>query len=135
MMDQRGASVWPYIALSKGYGPNNFHMMISNNGIGPAKIQRFEYDYEGQIIYRIQNLLGHILDQTNLELNMTYTNVESDDTVLKLGEEVQMLLINSDTVRIGPILNEAYQNINITIEYCSIYDKCWRIENGDYTEL
>lgn len=135
LSEQQEASVWPYLEATpiNTYVSDTsvtYNYTIENKGVGPAIISNVNYrfgdlDIEGWG-------LGKAMQEKhkNLEIDQL-SNQTLDNAVLSPGERhdviaIQITKSKSDDLNFNKLLN----NINYRVDfcYCSIYGKCWQVE-------
>lgn len=136
LSQEKDASVWPYLRISQSWGQDYFIVSISNDGIGPAIIQDMFYEFHDSTFYRIQNLVRFVIKEDGRidRLPLAYSNIEVAGTAIKAGESKEIMKI-TEMEGISEILLDHIEQIDLTIEYCSIYKNCWRNRNNDIIEL
>lgn len=129
LSQEKDASVWPYLQSKYSFGPDYIRLSIDNDGIGPAIIQNVYYQYKDTTFHQIQNLAKFLIKKqdSNLlkDVRIAYSNIESKGSVIKAGDGNYIFRINK-VPGIAELMNPEVGNIRIVIDYCSIYQKCWR---------
>ncbi|HHH50098.1 MAG TPA: hypothetical protein ENK52_03875 [Saprospiraceae bacterium] len=133
---QKDAAVWPYIRIEVSWGPEYYTIKISNQGIGPGIIKNISFDLKDTSFTRIDYLANYCLSQLEDSIvsktSYSYSNIESNGTALIAGESVKILNFKGDMRKIQNALRDLGE-MNLSIEYCSVYNKCWI--NKDNEEL
>jgi hypothetical protein len=127
MQVQQKASVYPYLAIKVGLGQEegfDYKLSILNKGVGPAKIRQVTYILNEQVVPSIEDLRVALMEV--LEGKITTISISHlTSYFISPGEEksVVSLMLNE-----GVSIMELLQSVNfeIDVEYCSIYDECWR---------
>lgn len=138
MQKQSQAAVWPRLTNSNSYGSDYFKLYIENEGVGPAIVKSITYKYQDTAFHLISDLAYYIAtlesEQLKKSVNTNYTlsNIEPN-SVVAVGEKVNVFVAN-DTL--ATHLGKKYLlNSDIIVEYCSIYNDCWRMENDKTEDL
>jgi len=130
-------SVWPMLttystSLAKvGDSYKNFGVVLKNEGLGPAIIKRITYKYNGEEYQGIQDIVLKVIpDQTNY--------IRTDKKVIRIilpGEE-KMLYATDFTQKNKEKFGKAIGgNLAGEICYCSLYERCWKLETTKFTEV
>lgn len=138
---EKDAAVWPYLRVGTSWTDEQFILSVSNDGIGPAIIQDVTYTLGDTTFHMIHQVARHLIEQDTILKNnvddISYSNIESEGTAMRAGESTNILQISkvSNEV-IKRIQNYMYtEKIKIKIDYCSIYNKCWRNQDNEMLEL
>ena len=136
MQKQSQAAVWPRLTNSNSYGADYFKIYIENEGVGPAIVKSITYRYADTSFHLISDLAYYIAKleseeiQKSVKTNYTLSNIEPN-SVVAVGEKVDVFVANDS---LATHLGKKYLlKSDIIVDYCSIYDVCWRMEN-DKTE-
>jgi len=122
MREQQFASVWPYMAINTSWGPKDFKLSVSNNGIGPAKVSYIKYTYKDSTYYFTDELLREISKRDSFDLgNLEYGNITGH--VIRPNMTVKLWHIQ-DSISSKKLL-EKTKDIGLEICFCSVFDKCW----------
>jgi hypothetical protein len=123
MREQQRAAVWPYVEIGPGFGDDGFHVIISNQGIGPARIQSMQVRVEDEPVrtwramFRVLGVAESIewQDKTNGRVIPAQSEIRS---VRAAGGE-----------RAAEIARALLAEKRLAFElcYCSVYDECWRV--------
>jgi hypothetical protein len=127
------ANSWPYLGYgtSNAEGPdkNTILMRITNNGVGPAKIETVELKWNGKAQRTASDFLraccGYKLDPAHDRLWRDLVT----GRVLRAGESISFITLfhlpgddpvwtKLDRARLSPALS-------VGICYCDVFDKCW----------
>ncbi len=138
---EKDAAVWPYLRVATSWTDQQFILSVSNDGIGPAIIQDVTYKLGDSTFYMIHQVARYLIEQdtvlkNNVD-NISYSNIESEGTAMRAGESTKILHIsNVPNKVIKRIQDYMYtEKIKIKIDYCSIYNKCWRNQDNEMLEL
>jgi len=123
---------WPFL----GYGTGNsggkngsaIEMRISNDGVGPAKIESVELKWNGVARRNALEFLQACCGYRDDRANGLWTDLIAG-RVLRAGETITFLTLPA-TQGDGPAwkrLNGARLNQRLSIDvcYCSVFDECW----------
>ena len=127
------ANSWPYLGYgtgnTEGTGHNAIEMRISNNGVGPAKIETAELRWNGKAQHAGPDFLraccGYKSDPAHDRLWMDLLA----GRVLRAGETINFITLfklpGDDPV--WTRLNRARLSpaLAISVCYCSVFDECW----------
>ena len=138
MMDQKYASVWPYMQrdLTTNYGKeeSSFSFAMENKGVGPALIKDVTYLFKGDTVETwtfYDSLTAHY---PSLEIPQ-YSNRNIDDLVMSPGQNVTLVkfrLNNTDSS--SAILNTMQRDFKVSFCYCSIYGECWYYADNEVVQ-
>ena len=123
------ADTWPYVDFARSTATADNKpaavLMLSNNGVGPARIETFEVRYKGQPITDkgafIKAASG---DETLAEYAVTST---ATDRVISAGTKIDFLTIlppDTSTPAFTQYRRSLY-DVSATVCYCSALDQCW----------
>ena len=131
---EKDAAVWPYLRIGQSWSPKHYTLSVQNSGIGPGIIKNMSFNLEDTTFQRIDDLVSYSLNQLadslKSKVSYSYSNIESDGTALIAGEKVDILNFKGDIYKIQPAVKDIGQ-VNIVIEYCSVYNKCWVNKNNN----
>ncbi|GAA0527825.1 hypothetical protein FHS83_002231 [Rhizomicrobium palustre] len=134
--DLVAASTWPYVGVSLSNSANekgDIVIGISNDGVGPAKLQSFEVFYKGKPVSSGLDLLRRCcgLSRERKEmaavLNDHYFFGIVEHKVIRAGEgsDVVTLRPNPDKPEVSKRFAGALGNLSFRGCYCSVLDECW----------
>ena len=123
MHEQQRMSVWPYLAFSHNNLSDHYTYSLSNEGVGPARIQYVEIRYKGEPIR-----------QWNELLEKTYSGKESAGVYSYLSKRVVPMNTKIDAFQLqlgepSKAFRLATNDARIEVCYCSIYDDCYLYVN------
>jgi len=133
------ANSWPFVDFSthnlSDRGTPEVRLVLTNDGIGPARIETFELWWRGKSMSSPSQLLkacctpdpGHQQGDPAIGLGL------ASPRILRSGEHVDFLSIDlTDTGReVFRKFNSERDNIRARVCYCSVFDECWLKEGGD----
>ena len=131
MSKQLHAAVWPYMEIYIFSRDSGYAIVVENKGVGPAKINRFRIVVDG-VEYNDDSVDSILFKVVGKKINRDYTKIES--RLFSAGENSKFLEFKD--VKSLQLLDSAFKHhtITFTICYCSVFDQCWRRENGKTTE-
>jgi hypothetical protein len=128
------ASVWPFLQLdtgnTRGNDNGNVYADLVNKGVGPARIESFEFFYQGRAYANFQALLKDccVAGVPNGSVVRTQTGQVAPGVIAPkegaLVFEMPRTPVSAsawdkfDALRLG-------QAFSARACYCSVYDKCW----------
>ena len=136
---------WPFLAIDYSTldreGRSDFSLVITNAGIGPAKIETLEVFWNGKPYRSASALLkaccgynprpsGAQPDKSNHPVTGLITST-SAGTVLRAGQALRFIryALTPDNAKIWGSINLQKDNISYRVCYCSVFNKCW-LSNG-----
>ena len=130
------ASSWPFLAFETHnvdeHGNANVRLVISNQGIGPARIETFELWWNGQPISSPRALMEACCLTTPAERRQSETAVVSLGTlapsILRAGDHTNFFAMpaNADNKDLWSKFNVERDKIIVRVCYCSVFDQCSR---------
>ena len=125
------SETWPYVS----YGTNNstpdgrpeILLNLTNEGVGPARLEAVELLYKGKPMSNPRELLGECCGWNNKFVFMS----EPVTGVLRPGQEANFIRLarTGENAAIWDKLNTERWSIVIRSCYCSIFDDCWISDN------
>jgi hypothetical protein len=131
------ASVWPFLQLdagnTRGNDAGNVYVDLVNKGVGPARVESFEFFYQGRAFADAQQLLK----------NCCFSGVPSGGTVRTQTADVAPGVIAAkETALVFQLPREGmattvwdkYDSLrqrgafSARACYCSVFDKCWKTD-------
>lgn len=130
---QQYASVYPYLEMGfHGRGTEQMKFVLSNEGVGPAMIKSVQIRRKG-VVYE-GRFSGFLREMTEIEKGDSIQYLYSDiveGKMVAVGAHLDLIdcrnAYTSD--RISELINE--YEMEIEIEYESIYGERWRIGGGN----
>ncbi|NQZ06662.1 MAG: hypothetical protein HRT35_05805 [Algicola sp.] len=123
MEAQKEASVWPRVFVARNTGDDRFSVVVKNSGVGPALIEHVEVRVDGNIIKTWNDATDIIAP------NMSISKGQSILTnyVLLPGETIVPIRLQDE---VANLFNVDRKRVRLKICYCSIYEKCWVIDEA-----
>ena len=125
------SETWPYIAFGTSNaspdGKAEISINMTNNGVGPARLEQMELTYNGRPIASPRELLRACCAGEQRLSFMT----SPVGGVLRPGETRQFIRVpkTADNAAIWERLNGERWKISVRSCYCSIFDDCWVLES------
>jgi len=128
---------WPYVS----YGTANsspdvkdeISFSLSNDGVGPARLQEMEFVYDGKPMH---DPLEFVADCCAAEAkavakNLAYTT-DRVDGVLRPGEKRKFIRLakTPENALLWNRLNDERWKVVVRTCYCSIFDDCWVFDSS-----
>ena len=134
--DEVRFQVWPFVSVGTGYSSDGYRIGIQNKGVGPAKIRRIEFFWDGEPIASEQrsDVFNELVrravgDEAAFDYSV-YRMSDPEGGVMSADEATNLFSVEwTETSR---KLADAWgENLFVTVCYCSVYDDCWLAElNG-----
>ena len=133
---QQSASVMPYLMISSSsYNPKHFVIQLSNNGLGPAMIEKVNVHYENKVYKNLDLPTFFWRNNPNkkdsLMMNgITYNNV-SEGQLIPAGNTINILEINENQEKVTSLNHyfwETKKPVELEIIFASIYGEKWSIK-------
>jgi len=129
------ATSWPRVSYStsnvddRGL-PSMVRFSLTNKGIGPARIEGMEVDFDGKPVKSVRDLVQACCstgrDSPSLAWRLSSVNGE----ILRPGEEKNFLYISKpDDAALWARVNEAQSKVAAKVCYCSVFDECWVVQS------
>ncbi len=122
-------SVWPNVAYDFSNigdaGEREISMLVTNRGVGPARIAAMQVSYGGKAYPDIRSLMKACCVDGNGNIGVIVQNVNGE--VIAPGDEI-------DFVQLTPALSgeRTYErfgklraDLRVRICYCSVFEDCW----------
>src|SRR5690349_16260743 len=137
------ASSWPYIQFDTHnvdeHGAGDVRLVLTNQGVGPARIQTFELWWNGQPMSSPLALLKACCTTTPAELaeaNTTSIGIGSTaPSILRAGDHTDFFSVPSTPKNrdLWSKFNVERDKVTVRVCYCSVFDECW-IGSGTTTK-
>jgi hypothetical protein len=128
MQEQARAGVWPYVSIGYTYSSNvdrdAFIWTVSNNGVGPAKIETVKVSLDGKPVKDWKEALA-ALGVTDPSPSMATSSIGGEVIPPNTNRETTVAPIRVNDRAIAKLFKEAELRFGMDICYCSVYDDCW----------
>lgn len=125
---------WPYVRIYEsdtGTDPRAMSLVISNDGIGPAKLETFEVFWKGKPLSNPWQLLqaccGRV-DLAALQRDRDMGTAADEGIVVRAGETTPFLTLvrgATDSAAWDALYSAYGRNLAVRYCYCSAFDECW----------
>jgi hypothetical protein len=129
------ANSWPFIEFADHnadeQGNADVRLVLTNDGIGPARIETFELWWDGKPMSWEGALLQACCLTTPVEAEEAKTAIITSSIaaprILRAGEHVDFftLVRSPENTELWSKLNIERSKITTRICYCSVFDQCW----------
>ena len=131
---QTAASVWPHAQMGmQNFDPETgkyvLKVVMSNAGVGPAKINGFRFTFNGETMKSWNDFLEKV--DPDHKPKFVYSSVRA--RVMTANEKAVLLTINDEDVVKRLFQNMATAKFEFEYCYCSIFDDCWVAGMNDKT--
>lgn len=143
MKDQKAASSWPFVQWNLIRGWNNdstgvFKIVINNKGIGPAIIEKLEYQFNNKSYkaYQLENFIADISKPFIVKELKNYSVSYIQGSVLAPNESINHFesIDSLDAMILAKNIKES--DFNIIINYRDVYGNKWEYKaNTDPLKL
>ncbi|MFL6731727.1 MAG: hypothetical protein ACJ8EP_05225 [Sphingomicrobium sp.] len=126
------SGTWPYVSFDTGNispeGKAEISFNLSNDGVGPARLEGMEFIYRGRPMSSPLQFLHECCGGDN-KLALTTSGVGG---VLRPGEKRTFISLAKNDVNaaIWNKLNNERWKVTLRTCYCSIFDDCWFFDNS-----
>jgi len=139
MNEQKESSVWPRIFTAKHIEPGVFKLMVKNSGVGPAQIRYLEVRVNGEIMKSWSEVYEY---EEPAEKSDEKSDEKSGEKSGEKGGLEQSILTNNVILpgelvypfvvkgKIAEEFSNRKKYIKLKLCYCSIYEKCWVIDES-----
>jgi hypothetical protein len=126
------SQTWPYVSYgtdnSSPEVKNEISFSLSNDGVGPARLDEIEFLYDGKPVSSPLEFLSACCatEAKAVSKNLTFTT-DRVDGVLRSGEQRRFIRLPK-TEQNAPLwdrLNNERWKVVVRTCYCSIFDDCW----------
>ena len=120
------ASVWPRLEMGRSFSQGSYSYIVSNRGTGPALVEQVRMAVRQQ---PQQDWQG-ILDAHGVGEQRRYAQSQIDARTFSAGQELQVFH-TEDQALIKQLLDPGAPPMEVEICYCSIYQQCWTVDQGN----
>lgn len=126
---QQYMSVFPYMTIaSYGIHTKSYKLVLDNEGIGPAIIKSVKIeDKEGRLYEDVVDFLELKLTEAD-SVDFYYANLSVGRLIPEKGM-IEVVGISDNKLESANRIYDLVNNLNIEIEYESIYGETWFINN------
>ena len=128
-------SVWVSTYIGDVEGKAYYKIALTNKGLGPAVIERFDVSYQGQPVYNwdelARKMAAHVGSDKSFEGNylLSTRSPVSPGLMLEAGGIAYPLQVDDGTDPDGTsLLMRGSMDMRISLCYCSLYGDCFRTE-------
>lgn len=128
-------SVWLSTYIGDIEGEAYYKVVLTNKGLGPAVIERFEVSYQGQPVYNWDELARKIAADLGADKSFEGNYLRSSRSpvspglMLEAGGSASPLQVDGETEPDGiSLLMRGSRDVGISLCYCSLYSDCFRTE-------
>jgi hypothetical protein len=139
------ASSWPFLQYGTGnlneQGLPEISLSLSNEGVGPARIERLELRYHDKPMPSTSELLAaccfqqegdaeSVLGRNNADLASGIVTSPANGKILGARQELTLLRLRrtSANMAVWDRLNKERFQIQPRVCFCSVFDECWITE-------
>lgn len=134
------ASSWPFVQFGSHnideQGNPKVSLILTNEGVGPARIETFELSWNGKPMSSPKALIDaccgttpadHTQRKTAPRKNTVVSFIRKvDQTILRAGEHVEFLAVaDKQEGDLFSKFNDEREKITAKVCYCSVFDECW----------
>jgi hypothetical protein len=130
------ANSWPFLQFGTHnldeHGNADVRLVLTNNGIGPARLETFELWWNGQPMSSPAELIKACCSTTEAEQAQAHTEPFSmglaAPSILRAGDHTDFLALPA-TLRNKDLWSKfevERDKITVRLCYCSVFDECWR---------
>lgn len=131
--NQQRSSVYPHMMIgNQGYGSENYKLVVSNNGIGPAIVESVEVIYEDSV-YQMDLptfLYANVKPMDTLE-NILHSNIYPGMLVPAEKKINVFEIVNDKSTALALIEMVAEIEFEMVIIYKSIYEERWKLSTNN----
>ncbi len=128
-------SVWLSTYIGDAEGESYYKVVLTNKGLGPAVIERFDVTYQGEPVYNwdelARKMAAHVGSEKSFENDTLRSSRSpvSPGLMLEAGGEAFPIQVNGSMEPDGILLLlRASRDMRIRLCYCSLYRECFRSE-------
>jgi len=123
---QTAASVWPHVQMAtNNYDPVTqkyvLKVLMTNAGVGPAKINNFRFTFNGEVMKNWDDFLGKV--DPGHKPKFMFSTVAN--RVMTSSEQAVLLTVSDEDAVKRLFQNLANAKYVFEYCYCSIFDDCW----------
>lgn len=125
------ANSWPLMQRvssdQDASGARVFSLILSNSGVGPAKIETAEVRWKGRAYRDFQELIDACCQPKDGPRFEDIQTSSMSHLVWRAGESRPVLLIprNGDAEPVAEAFRNIWTQLEMRVCYCSVFDECW----------
>jgi hypothetical protein len=129
------ANSWPFLEFvthnADEHGNGDVRLVITNQGIGPARIQTLELWYRGQAIASSGQLIKMCCqanpDERAALAKTIWSMGATAPSILRPGDHTDFLAAaqTKGNLALWEKFNQERDKITVRMCYCSVFDECW----------
>lgn len=125
------SETWPFVSYgtsnSNPEGKLEITLNLTNNGVGPAKLEQMEFLYKGKPMSNPREFMNQCCGWDSKFVFMS----EPVTGVLRPGQQTNFIRLarTDENAAIWDRLDKERWNIVVRSCYCSIFDDCWVTDN------
>src|SRR4051794_5627774 len=127
MQGQARASVWPYISIGYSISDSGeklgYSWEISNDGVGPARIESVTMTLDGTPLHRWREVFQKLFGDAPVPA--TYSQIYGKVLAPGTNRETTIEAVHIQDIEQAKTFFRAQDRMDMTICYCSVYDDCW----------
>ena len=127
---QQSASVWPRLQVGTNHIDDDYRVVLTNAGVGPAVVREAEFAVHGRSYPSAWALLkGEVGADTLYSTPKYFADADPGD-VVRAGDTVELLVTpNNPAVsnRLDAITSDT--SFHARFLYSDVYGACWRLDN------
>jgi hypothetical protein len=127
MQGQARASVWPYISIGYSISDSGeklgYTWEISNDGVGPARIESVILTMDGAPLHRWRDVFQKLFG--NAPVPATYSQIYGKVLAPGTNRETTIEALHIQDIEQAKTFFRAQERMDMAICYCSVYDDCW----------
>ena len=123
---------WPYVSYETGNSSNDgkaeLSFTLSNDGVGPARVEEMELVYDGKPMRGPLQFLSHCCRSALMAMTPPLSfATDQVEGVLRAGQERRFFVLTKTdkNAALWDRLNEERWKVVVRTCYCSIFDDCW----------
>lgn len=127
----QASETWPFVSYSTNNstpeGKLEITLSLTNNGVGPARLEAMEFLYNGKPMSNPREFLNRCCGWDSKFVFMS----EPVTGVLRPGQQTNFIRLTKtdENAKIWDRLNAERWHVVVRSCYCSIFDDCWVADN------
>ena len=124
---EQRASVWPRVLVAPRLSGDSVRVIVSNNGIGPARVRAAAVEHNGEHVSSWREMMKR------LDLQGSVSTQLLNERVLSPDSEIDAFSIEDSTRSLRSSI--WFGDLDITLCYCSVYEECWVTSMQNYVDI